>query len=53
MAFLNRTRLGAAAISACMLVLWLVLGGKPDPADLVAGIAVSAAVGIWASIIDM
>jgi hypothetical protein len=49
----TRSRFGAAAICAGVLVLWVVLGGGREWASLVAGVAVAAALGIWASQVDL
>jgi hypothetical protein len=48
-----RSRLGAGCIAAGMFVLWVVLGGRLDAASVVSGVAVAAALGIWASLVDL
>lgn len=48
-----RSRLGTGCVAAGMLVLWVVLGGRLDTASVVSGVAVAAALAIWASYVGV
>ena len=50
---MTRTLIGAAAAAAGSFVLWLVLGMQPNVASISAGLAVAAAIGVWALVATM
>jgi hypothetical protein len=45
-----RAQLGIAAIVVCTFALWLILGTGAELARLLAGAAVSLAVGVWSAL---
>lgn len=48
----RRIRGTAILITASMFILWFVLGGSSSAANILAGCAVAAAVGVWAPMAD-
>ena len=44
---------GIVAVVAGVIALWLLLAGTVATVDIVAGLAVAAAVGAWAQLADL
>jgi multisubunit Na+/H+ antiporter MnhE subunit len=45
--------IGGVGVAIFVLVLWLLLSGTSNPALVVAGVVVAAAVGVWVRLADL